>query len=125
MKKYFFLFIIYIFMGFACEKKIKKAGLFTPIHSIDMGSIKFDSTYKLNYTLLNKGNANLIIDTATAGCGCSTPSIHKKMIIPGDSTLLVVTFKPADTGLFIKKIVVRSNVDSIFSIVSFNGRAIK
>jgi Protein of unknown function (DUF1573) len=119
-----FLLALLIFI-FGCNSEQKQARLFIPVTNIDLSEIKADSNYKLVYRLINTGNTTLVIDTVTTSCGCTTPVIQKRMVVPSDSTLLVIGFKPADTGLFNKKVVIKSNTDSSFTIVSFYGRAIK
>lgn len=92
---------------------------------INLQEIGYDSVTTIQYGLINKGKGVLVIDTATASCGCTVPTIKKRNISPGDSTLLLVEFKPVDTGRFDKKVVIKSNIDSSFTIVSFYGSAVK
>jgi Protein of unknown function (DUF1573) len=110
---------------FACNSERKQARLIIPVPKIDLSEINADSSYNLAYRLINTGNATLVIDTVTTSCGCTTPVIQNRFVPPHDSTWLTVGFKPADTGYFNKKVVIKSNIDSSFSIVSFHGRAIK
>ncbi len=125
MNKIFLSIIVSALIFFSCKSKDKKPELFIPTQKINLDKIKFDSTYIILYRLINKGNAVLIIDTASSSCDCTVPAITKKNIPPGDSCLLTVQYKPVDTGLFDKKVVIKSNIDGSFSVVSFNGRAIK
>lgn len=118
----FFLAIIFLS---ACSQNQRKPELFIQKPNINLNEIKFDSTYNIRYSLVNKGNGVLLIDTATASCGCTIPGIMKRTVEPLDSAILVVQYKPVDTGFFDKKIVIKSNIDSTFSVVSFKGRAIK
>jgi hypothetical protein len=125
MTKYRTILLISVFFLFACNHDEKRAKLLIPKSKINLEVINFDSTYSIAYTLINTGDRTLIIDTVTASCGCTIPDIQKKNINPLDSSQLIVKYKPVDTGYFDKKIIIKSNIDSTFSVVSFNGRAIK
>ena len=88
---------------------------------MDLGIIYFDSSYHLQYVISNSGNADLLIDTITSSCGCSLPSISKKTISPKDTALVTVKFKPVDKGEFNKSLVIKSNTDSMFTVLRFKG----
>jgi len=123
MKKLIFVSLMICFLG--CNEQQHKPKLFIPYSKINLSIIKFDSNYSIHYTLLNNGNGTLLIDTASSSCGCTEPILTSKRINPEDSAFLTVNYKPADTGYFNEKVVIKSNIDSLFSIVSFEGRAIK
>lgn len=119
------LFFIPALAFAACTTAPGKAKLYIPHATIELGNIKFDSSCDLQYTLVNKGNAVLSVDTITASCGCTIPAATRYTIKPMDSAELVVHFKPADTGTFDKKVIIKSNTDSNFTVVSFRGKAQK
>lgn len=122
-KPYHFLFGLMLFAG--CKTEIKKPGLLIVPSTRVLQEVKLDSSYTIAYQLINTGGASLLIDTVTASCGCSVPTIDRKQLLPLDTALLLVSFRPPDTGAFDKKIVIKSNIDSLFSIVSFTGTAKK
>ena len=125
MSKYFIGSLLIMVVLISCKQEIEKPKLFSHNHHIDIGKINFDSTYLINFKIFNKGNAILIVDTITASCGCTIPTLAKKNIEPEDSAIIVATYKPVDTGLFDKKLIVKSNTDSSFTVLSFHGQAIK
>jgi len=92
---------------------------------IDLGSIRFPSNSKFVYKISNIGNADLLIDTISSSCGCTQPSLSKKKALPNQIVELTVGFTPVDTGFFDKKIVIKSNIDSVFTVVRFIGKALK
>ena len=122
-KPYHLLFGLVLLAG--CRTELKKPGLLIVPPTRLLPDVKLDSTYTIAFQLINNGGANLLIDTVTASCGCSVPTIDRKQLPPRDTALLLVSFKPPDTGAFDKKIVIKSNIDSLFSIVSFTGTAKK
>jgi hypothetical protein len=89
----------------------------------DLGTIKHGEKYIIKYKIKNIGKSTLQIDSAMSSCDCTVANISKKEILPNDYYLMEVEFTPVDTGFFDKKVVIKSNVDSVFSIVSFKGYA--
>ncbi len=117
--------LLCLISGVYCHKEQKRPYLIAEPQKVELGSINMDATYAIRYIIKNTGNADLLIDTATASCDCTIPTIGKSKLLPGDTTLLLVNFRPPDTGYFDKRIVIRSNSDNVFTIVSFNGVASK
>ncbi len=78
----------------------------------DFGNIpENDGPVSHSFTITNTGDAPLIIISATASCGCTTPVIPKEPVKPGATTKLKVTFDPLGRpGEFEKSIRVKSNV---------------
>ena len=99
--------------------------------------IKFDKTtynfgdfsekqpvQKCTFTFTNVGDAPLIINQATASCGCTIPKYTKKPVMPGQKGTIDVTYngKGRFPGHFKKAITVRTNgnpaientIDAIF-----------
>jgi hypothetical protein len=127
MKNFKLIISLVVFFGLtSCVsvKKESKPRLHVRNANIDLNQIDFDSTSHFQYTLVNTGDATLVIDTVSASCGCTIPELFKKTIEPKDSTTLYVDFKPVEKGNFKKSVVIRSNVDSAFSIVTFRGQAV-
>lgn len=120
------LIIILLILAMAgCTGTSQKPLLYVPQPTVGLGNVPFDSSYHIRYKLINRGGKTLMVDTVTASCGCSIPEHTRYTIPPMDSAELVVYFKPPETGDFDKKIVIKSNTDSMFTIVSFNGIAQK
>jgi Protein of unknown function (DUF1573) len=119
---------IYIFISIAiasCVGKEKSPPkLDVKNHLLELGTINFDSTYQLEYIVRNSGDIDLIIDTITSSCGCSTPHLSKQIISANDTALVKVTYKPVEKGIFDKSLVIKSNSDSIFSVLRFRGETL-
>ena len=117
--------LLCLIFGINCNQEEKRPYLIAEPRKVELGTINMDTTYAIRYVIKNTGDTDLLIDTATASCDCTIPTIGKRKLQPGDTTLLLVNFRPPDTGYFDKRIVIRSNSDSVFTIVSFNGFASK
>ncbi len=79
-------------------------------------------TYQFSFT--NTGNKPLVIETATAGCGCTTPEYTKLPIAKGKSEKIKVTYNAATMGSFIKDVTVKfANVVEP-TVLKINGEVI-
>ena len=124
MKTILLILVLLVILASCSEKNYSPPQLLVHHPLQDIGSIKFDSVYHLTYVVENSGQQELVIDTITSSCGCSLPFVSKKNIQPSDTTLITVTYKPVDKGRFQKSLVIKSNTDSVFSVLSFKGEAI-
>lgn len=127
--KFIHFIIIGIISGCSCQIQIhpyKKRAVLSIRNKIQvLGSIDFDSTRIIPFTLYNAGDKDLIVDSVSASCDCTVPNFVKRTIQPHDSTVLLISYKPVNTGDFEKAVVIKSNIDSIFTVIRFSGRAIK
>lgn len=87
----------------------------------NIGTISINDTTKINFRIYNIGNALLKIDSVSASCECTIPNFVKRNIEPNDSADLTVSFAPLAGGEFEKAIVLKSNIDSVFTILKFYG----
>lgn len=109
----------------SCKATPGKARLKISNPAVNLSTVRLDSSCTIRYTMINTGEGPLIIDTVTASCGCTMPAITRYTIQPMDSAELTVKFKAPDTGAFNKKVVIKNNTDSVFTVVSFYGTAKK
>lgn len=119
------LLYLLLLVSASCTAPGGKARLVVTHPMVDLSTIRFDSTYSISYTMLNNGDKELIVDTVSASCGCTIPAATRFRIQPDDSAALLIKFKPVDTGSFNKKVIIKSNTDSSFTVVSFYGNAQK
>ncbi len=71
------------------------------------GKIKQNVPATYIFTLKNTGTKPLIIEQATAQCGCTTPEYTKSPILKGKSSPIRVTFNAATAGPFTKTVTVK------------------
>ena len=93
--------------------------LFVTINNFAQSSVKFakvthnfgkiiqnkPATYEFLFT--NNGTKPLVIETATAECGCTTPVYTKLPIPKGKTEKIKVTYNAANTGSFKKNVTVK------------------
>jgi hypothetical protein len=63
------------------------------------------ATYVFKFT--NPGNAPIIIESAQAECGCTTPVYPTKPILKGKSGTIKVTYDAKNLGSFTKKVTIK------------------
>jgi hypothetical protein len=80
-------------------------GFNTMKHSF--GKIKQNVPVTYIFQLKNNGSKPLIIEQATAQCGCTTPEYSKKPILKNKTSPLKVTYNAANPGPFTKTVTVK------------------
>ncbi len=73
----------------------------------DFGKIKKDVPVTYFFVLKNTGAKPLVIETATAECGCTTPEYPKEPIAKGKEAKIKVTYNAANPGTFKKNVTVK------------------
>lgn len=71
------------------------------------GKIKQNKPATYEFTFTNTGSKPLVIETATAGCGCTTPVYTKMPIAKGKTEKIKVTYNAATIGTFVKDVTVK------------------
>jgi len=88
----------------------------------DFGKIKTGDKVSYAFKFTNTGKSPLIITSATATCGCTTPEWPKTPVQPGESGKINVTFNSAaKSGLQDKIITVNANTNPAQNIVHLIG----
>ena len=94
--------------------------------SHDFGKIQEGDkvNYKFNFT--NTGKTPLIISSAVASCGCTTPDWPKGPIKPGEGGLINVTFNSmGKKGLQDKMITITANTNPPKNVVHLIGEVLE
>lgn len=73
----------------------------------EFGNIPQGIPATTKFTFENKGKTPLIIETATATCGCTTPIYPKAPILPGKKGDIEVTYNAQAMGHFVKMVDVK------------------
>jgi hypothetical protein len=88
----------------------------------DFGDIPTDAKVRHTFTFTNTGKTPLLIEDATASCGCTTPSWTKEPVAPGGKGTLVVEFdSKGKSGLVNKQVNVRANTQPTNTVVFIKG----
>ena len=88
----------------------------------DFGDIKPDSKVRHTFTFTNTGKSPLLIQDATASCGCTTPSWTKEPVAPGAEGKLEVQFDSrGKSGIISKQVAVRANTQPSITTILIKG----
>jgi hypothetical protein len=71
------------------------------------GKIKQHVPATTEFTFTNNSDKALIVETATAECGCTTPDYPKSPIAKGKSAAIKVTYNAENPGTFTKRVTVK------------------
>lgn len=71
------------------------------------GNIKQGVPATTEFPFVNKSNKSLIIETAVAECGCTTPEYPKAPILKGKPAVIKVTYNAENPGKFTKRVTVK------------------
>jgi hypothetical protein len=83
----------------------------TPEH--DFGKVKAGEKVGCIFTYTNTGDADLVITSASASCGCTVPKYDKKPVPSGGTGTMEVIFDTSGReGLQTKTVVVQSNAEN-------------
>lgn len=71
------------------------------------GKIKQGKPVTTEFSFVNTTNKSIIIETATAECGCTTPEYPKTPIMKGKSAVIKVSYNAENAGKFSKRVTVK------------------
>ena len=91
----------------------------------DFGSTNEGEIVQFSYRFKNSGNKPLVINSATASCGCTVPEKPEKPIMPGETGFIKVKFnsdrRPGEAR---KTISVSSNANPPFPELVLKGTVV-
>ncbi len=88
------------------------------------GKVKKDNPVTFEFKFLNPGKKPLIIEDATAECGCTKPEYPQQPIMPGKTGKIKVTYDAKEPGSFTKKVTVRLVNVAEAKILTISGEVI-
>lgn len=75
--------------------------------SYSFGKIKQHVPASTEFSFTNTSNKPVIIETAVAECGCTTPDYPKTPILKGKTAAIKVTYNAENPGKFTKRVTVK------------------
>ena len=75
--------------------------------SHSFGTVKHNEPVTVEFNFTNIGTKPVIIEDATAECGCTKPEFPPRPIAPGKAGTIKVTYDSKTLGVFTKKITVK------------------
>ncbi len=89
------------------------------------GKIPQGKPVTTNFVFTNTSDKPLVIEVATAGCGCTTPEYPKTPILKGKSGTIKVTYNAASEGEFKKDVTVKFANIAEPVILTIDGEVVK
>ena len=91
----------------------------------DFGDIQPSSKVRHTFMFTNTGKTPLLIEDATASCGCTTPSWTKEPIAPGARGKMEVQFdSQGKQGIISKQVAVRANTQPTITTILIKGNVL-
>src|SRR3954468_8458773 len=121
MKKLFFFAaaIVAVFAAMAQQKPDEVIKINT--EKYDFGKIKQGVPTTTYFTITNISDKPVVIESATAGCGCTTPEVSKAPIAPKSSTKLKVGYNAGAMGHFDKDVSIKLAGVNDIKVVKITG----
>lgn len=91
-------------------------------YQFDLGQIPADKPTERDFTVKNVGNAELVIEDASASCGCTAALVEDKNLGPGETTVVRVSYDPRvneEFGRFVQKQVRIKSNDPLVPLAEF------
>ena len=107
MKKLFFLAAVLVTGLTALSQQTASSVIKPDVSKYDFGKLKQGVPAVIYFTVTNTSDKPVVIENATAGCGCTTPEYKKQPIAPGASTKVKVGYNAAAMGHFEKEVSVK------------------
>ena len=92
--------------------------------SYAFGKVPKDKPVSVEFAFTNPGKKPLIIEDATAECGCTKPEYPQKPIMPGKTGIIKVTYDAKEKGVFTKKVTVKLVNETESKILTISGEVI-
>jgi len=94
--------------------------------SYDFGKISRGDKVTYNFKFTNTGKSPLIITSAVASCGCTTPNWPKTPVTPGQSSQITVVFNSTGKiGLQDKMVTITANTNPAQTVVHLVGEVLE
>jgi hypothetical protein len=89
------------------------------------GKVPQNKPVTVEFSFSNPGRKPLIIEDATAECGCTKPEYPKKPLMPGQKGTIKVTYDAKEPGAFTKRVTVKLVNVSETKILTIKGEVLK
>jgi hypothetical protein len=114
MKQIFSILALVVFGALTVAAQSKSVGPIMTFEktTIDYGTIDKGGEPHREFKFTNTGDEPLVIKSAKGSCGCTTPSVPEKPIMPGESDVIKVRYDTQRVGGFTKTVTLVTNENS-------------
>lgn len=90
----------------------------------NFGKVKQGTPVTFEFSFKNASGAPVVIESATAQCGCTTPEYNKAPIAKGATDKIKVTYNAASVGSFTKQVTVKLAKSADPIVLTINGEVL-
>lgn len=119
--KNFIVLAAFLFAGIAVQAQAK---IEFKEETVDYGEVEYGGDGMRTFEFTNTGNEPLVIEKATATCGCTVPEKPEEPIAPGETGELKVKYNTRKVGYIRKTITVYSNAEGSPHAVKIKGKVL-
>jgi hypothetical protein len=123
MKKLFAALLLFTAFAAVGQTKVDNLIKFDK-ESYAFGKVNQNNPATVEFTFTNTGKAPLIIESATAECGCTTPEYPKTPVMAGKKGKIKVTYDAKNLGSFTKRVTVKLVNVPDTKVLTINGEVI-
>lgn len=106
--KIYFIFIYVLLSIFIFCNCNQYGYLKSDVEIVNFGMVNNDKPLSASFKLINIGKYTVVIDGIEKDCWCVQIDLKKNLLIPGDSTNLIITMDTLGKGYFDQKILINS-----------------
>ncbi len=106
MKNFLFLAMTLVLCASVMGQKVDDVAKFNE-EKHNFGKIKQNVPVIYYFEITNNSNKPLVIESATASCGCTVPEYPKEPIVPGKTSKIKVQYNAASMGAFDKDVYIK------------------
>ncbi|RYE16602.1 MAG: DUF1573 domain-containing protein [Sphingobacteriaceae bacterium] len=92
--------------------------------SYAFGKVNQNTPATVEFTFTNTGKAPIIVESATAECGCTTPDYPKTPVMAGKKGKIKVTYDAKTMGSFTKRVTVKLVNVPDSKVLTINGEVV-
>jgi hypothetical protein len=124
MKKLFLLATAFVFgMAAMAQQKVEDV-IKVDMERYDFGKVKQGTPVTTYFTVTNISDRPIVIESATASCGCTTPEWNKEPIAPNATTKIKVGYNAAAPGTFTKPVTIKLAGIDATKVVNITGEVV-
>lgn len=108
------------------EEKAKQHGqeIWFEEYMHDYGQIAQDSDGTWSFAFKNLGDQAIVINRVRSTCGCTVPEWPREPIEPGTTAKITVKYNTAQTGTFLKSVIVYSTATNSPVKLQIKGKVV-
>ena len=90
----------------------------------NFGNINQGEVVNYTFKFTNNGTEDLLIQSASASCGCTVPTWPKEPILPGEKSVIKVKYDTKRLGAINKSVTITSNATEATKVIRIKGNII-